>query len=442
MPQPHEENAFPAVAEKTRLKMGPTVTVLGVALLMRLLVIWTVVTRYPPQWLFTRGMEMGLLAKSLLAGKGLSSPFGGDTGPTAIVAPAYPLLIAAVFRVFGAYSTASAIAILLAQTVVNLITIWLILYVARRLFNHATATLAGLVWACSLPLAWMPTILWETSLSCCLLVGLFAIVLNFRAMARMGPVQWITLGGYCGICALVNPALLLSLGGVVLWLACVTRGRQSYRPLLSLLTFVLVFAPWPIRNATVFHAFVPLRTTVGLELWMGNRDGATGFLDESVFPMFNRKELADYVTRGEVGYSAHKSELAKRYIVSHPSEFLTLTARRFVRFWTGTGTQNGSVLFSLHATSTTLLGVVAFALLLRRRRFDLVALFAIPMLLFPIPYVITHAEFRYRLVIDPIMTVLGAYAVVELARLAVPANKAPSPEARFAPAKAPILRST
>jgi hypothetical protein len=441
MPRPHEEDAIPAAAEKPRLKLGPTLTILGLALAMRVLVIWTVVTRYPPQWLFTRGMEMGLLAKSLLAGNGLSSPFGGDTGPTAIVAPIYPLLIAAVFRVFGAYSMASAVAILIAQTVVNLITIWLIMHVARRLFNQATATLAGLAWACSLPLVWMPTILWETSLSCCLLAGLFVIVLKYRAMASMGPVQWIALGGYCGLCALVNPALLLSLAGAVLWLAFMTRGRQSYWPLLSLLTFVLVFAPWPIRNARAFHAFVPLRTTVGLELWMGNRDGATGFLDESVFPMFNRKELADYLTRGEVGYSAHKSELAKRYIASHPREFLELTGRRFIRFWTGTGTQNGSALFALHATSTTLFGMVALALLLRRRRYELVALFSIPMLLFPVPYLITHAEFRYRLVMDPIMTVLSAYAAVELARVTVRASKATSPEPQLASTKTPILRS-
>jgi hypothetical protein len=442
MPRLHEDEAFPAVAEKARLKTGPTIAVLGIALLMRLLILWTVVTRYPPQWLFTRGMEMGLLAKSLLAGKGLSSPFGGDTGPTAIVAPVYPLLVAAVFRVFGAYSIASAVAILMAQTIVNLITIWLIMWVARRLFNQATATLAGVIWGCSLPLVWMPTILWETSLSCCLLVGLFAIVLKYRAMADMGPVQWITLGGYCGLCALVNPALLLSLAGIVLWLVYMTRGRQAYWPLLSLLTFVLVFAPWPIRNARVFHAFVPLRTTVGLELWMGNRDGATGFLDESVFPMFNPQELADYMKRGEVGYSAHKSELAKQYIFTHPGEFISLTARRFVRFWSGTGTRNGSALFALHATSTTLLGLIALAVLTRRRRYDLITLFALPMLLFPIPYTITHAEFRYRLVIDPIMTVLCAYAVVELNRLAVHARKGSFSEPRLAPAKTPMLRSS
>ena len=36
---------------------------------------------------FMRGMERGLLAKSVLAGQGLSSPFGVPTGPTAFIAP-------------------------------------------------------------------------------------------------------------------------------------------------------------------------------------------------------------------------------------------------------------------------------------------------------------------------------------------------------------------
>ena len=49
----------------------------------------------------------------------------------------------------------------------------------------------------------------------------------------------------------------------------------------------------------------PLRTTVGFELWMGNRPGANGYLDESVFPTFNEQELNDYARTGEVAYCVH-----------------------------------------------------------------------------------------------------------------------------------------
>ena len=408
-----------SAATRPSLKRSHTLAVLGIALAARLLVVWIVVTRFPPQWLFLRGMEMGLLAKSLIAGQGLSSPFGGNTGPSAFVAPVYPILVAAVFRVFGSFSAASEIALLIAQILLNLVTIWLIMHIARQLFNQAAATVAGLIWACSLPLIWMPTIFWETSLSCCLLTGMLVLALRYREEPKIDAAQWLEVGAYCGFTAMVNPALLPSLAAIVLWIAWGTRRSSFKRPLLAVLAFLLVFSPWPIRNAHTFHAFIPLRTTVGFELWMGNHAGSTGFLDESLFPTFNSQELADYESIGEVEYTQHKSDLAWRYIYSHPAEFIRLTVRRTIRFWTGTGTQHGSPFFAFHAVITTLFSFAGLLLLFRSRRYDIGVLFLLPLILFPIPYLITHAEFRYRLVIDPLLTVVAAYAITELYRFAV-----------------------
>ena len=176
--------------------------------------------------------------------------------------------------------------------------------------------------------------------------------------------------------------------------------------------FCVAFAPWPIRNARVFHAFIPLRTTVGFELWMGNRPGATGYLDESVFPNFNKQELSDYRRLGEVAYCGHKSALAKAYITTHPGTFARMSLLRTIRFWSGTGTQNGSALFAAHALLTTVFGFAGLWLLFRSGRRAETVLFALPLLLFPLPYMITHAEFRYRIVIDPLLAVLAAYALV------------------------------
>ena len=397
-----------------RLVRSHTVVVLGIALVLRLLVMVTVLKHYPPQWLFTRGTEMGLLAKSLLAGQGLSSPFGGSTGPTAFIAPVYPILVAVVFKIFGSFTTASAIVVMLAQTALNLITILLMMRVARQLFNQAAATVAGVIWACSLPLIWMPTIFWETSLSCCLLMGLLALVLRDRDLNRLTPIHWMRLGAYCGLAALVNPALLPALLAISLWLVFQTRRTAAWWPVLAVLTFAIVFSPWPIRNARVFHAFIPLRTTVGFELWMGNHAGADGYLDETLFPMYNKAELADYVARGEVAYSAHKSELAKEFIAAHPATFVRMTAVRAKRFWTGTGSRNGSKIFAWHAIFTTAFGFAGLWLLARSKRYALTILFALPMAVFPLPYLITHAEFRYRLILDPLLAVFTGYALTEL----------------------------
>jgi 4-amino-4-deoxy-L-arabinose transferase-like glycosyltransferase len=221
---------------------------------------------------------------------------------------------------------------------------------------------------------------------------------------------WALMGSYCGLAALVNPALLMALLALLGWAAWQTRKTLRYSPLLGLLVLLLVFAPWPIRNARALGAFIPLRSTVGLELWMGNRAGATGFLDESVFPLFNRWEYDQYVAKGEVAYMRDKSALAKSYIRAHPAEFLRLSSIRFVRFWTGTGSQGGSIVFAIHALLTSCLGAVGMRRLWQRRRLNVAALFLLPLLLFPLPYYITHAEFRYRLVVDPLLTILAASA--------------------------------
>jgi len=390
-----------------------TIIVLALALLLRMMAIGFTLAHNSPKWIFAHGLEMGLLAKSLLDGLGLSSPFGTPTGPTAFIAPGYPILVAGVFRVFGVYSGASAIVILLLHLAASMGTVWLVIHVARKLFDVTTAVVAGLIWACSIPLLLVPTIFWDTSLSICLLMGLIALALRYKNRATKG--TWILLGAYCGVTALLNPALLFTLVGILGWLAWKTRSTSRWIPLLATLAFTIVFSPWPIRNARVFHAFIPLRTTVGFELWMGNHEGSTGFLQESLFPMYNAAELNEYKQQGELAYTRNKTRLAEAYIEQHPARFLELTARRIFRFWTGTGTAGGSVFFALHAATTSLLGVIGLWLAFRKR-LTTAALLAIPMLLFPTPYYLTHAEFRYRLIIDPIMTVLAGYAVVSLAR--------------------------
>jgi hypothetical protein len=144
---------------------------------------------------------------------------------------------------------------------------------------------------------------------------------------------------------------------------------------------------------------------------MGNRAGATGFLDESLFPIFNRTEFDQYAALGEVAYMRNKSALAQEHIRTHAGEFLRLSTLRFLRYWTGSGSQHGSVVFTIHAVLTSLGGAIGLGRLWQKRSFRLAGLLLLPLILFPLPYYITHAEFRYRLVVDPLLTILAAYGV-------------------------------
>jgi 4-amino-4-deoxy-L-arabinose transferase-like glycosyltransferase len=394
------------------------VVILRIAFCLRAVIILSTVLTHAPSWYFGRGLEMGWLAQSLLDGLGLASPFGVPTGPTAFIAPGYPLLVAGVFRILGSYSVASSIALMSISMAANLLTIWLIMRLTAHLFNRTAARVAGVLWTFSLPLLFMPTIFWETSLSACILTALVCFGVEAKAQTNR---TWLLVGAAAGLAGLINPALLPVLIAMLAWKAFDSTSQwalRSQRLLLATVALVAVFSPWPIRNARVFHAFIPMRTTVGFELWMGNRPGSDGFLNESIFPAVNPTELALYRQQGEIAYTAGKQQLAEQFIRDNPGRFVKLSAIRTLRFWSGNGNKGGSVLYGVYAMLTTLCGFTGLWLLIRRRSLRTAIPFLLVLALFPLPYCITHAEFRYRLVIDPLLTILTGGALVAAARFA------------------------
>ena len=96
---------------------------------------------------FGFGWETGRIAYSLANGMGFSSPFGGNTGPSAWTAPVYPWIASLAFRAFGSYSRASAFALLTFNSFFGALTCWTIYRTAKRIFNPTVAIWAGWVWA-------------------------------------------------------------------------------------------------------------------------------------------------------------------------------------------------------------------------------------------------------------------------------------------------------
>jgi hypothetical protein len=383
--------------------------ILALALVLRLGVVGMVLASYPGNWLFSKAPDLGFLASSLSSGHGLSSPFGGSTGPTAFLAPGYPAVLGLVFYLFGSYSFTSAAVMMALQTVFAVLTVGVIMHISLRLFGATTAKLAGAFWAVSLPLLWLPAVLWETSLSILLLTGMVALALC--CVDKGAPRLWAAMGAYCGLAMLVNPSLTLTLLAIVGWTAHQTGTASRYQPWMCFLVLLAVFAPWPIRNAHVLHAFIPLRSNFGYEVWQGNHPGATGVFNATLEPLQNKKEYAVYAHEGEVVYMRNKAILAKTYIRTHRGEFIRLSAARVVRFWLGAGSKANSGPIEVHAAVTSLMGLLGLAALFKRSRAEAM-LFLLPLLVFPLPYYITHPDFRFRLLLDPPLTILSAYAAV------------------------------
>lgn len=212
---------MPAESREIRRKL---LWICGVALALRLL---TMAYVYPLQLALDRGgqhwpfgYETGKIAASIAEGHGFSNPLFATTGPTAWMTPVYPYLIAGVFKVFGVYSTASALVVLTFNAITSALTCLPIFFFARRSFStplgERAGTWAGWIWAV-FPYAiyWPVARIWDTWLATLLLAILFCMALRLSETSRVR--EWIAFGALSGIAALTDPVVLSVLPFLALW---------------------------------------------------------------------------------------------------------------------------------------------------------------------------------------------------------------------------------
>src|SRR5579859_22917 len=86
---------------------------------------------------FQFGWEAGRIARALVTGYGYADPFLGHTGPTTWIPPLFPLLIAAVFKLFGIYTPLSAWMVFAIDSVFSAATALAVYEIAARCYDAA-----------------------------------------------------------------------------------------------------------------------------------------------------------------------------------------------------------------------------------------------------------------------------------------------------------------
>ena len=367
---------------------------------------------------FQFGWEAGRIARALVTGFGYSDCFANiflrHTGPTAWLPPLYPLLIAAVFRVFGVYSLTSSWVLLAINCLFSAATAMAAWEIGVRCFGPSTGLWAGWIWA--LYPAFMQYAvhwIWEMTITTALFAWVIVLALRMREQPTVSPTRrWAIFGLAWGAIALSNATLLAFLPFCGLWVLH-KQTKNLPRAILAAVIFLACVTPWTIRNAQVFHTFIPLRGNLGVELMLGNGPGSNGLLMEYNHPFQDAIQLRQYAAMGEVRYVAMRGAMAKDYMRAHPAHLVADSLKRVFFFWASVPhpadhawiVEYGRV-FSFSLIS--LCGLLGLALAMARR-IPGAGLFFWAFLLLPIAYyfVTVHARFRHPL--EPLICVLGAY---------------------------------
>ena len=371
---------------------------------------------------FGFGWEMGRVGRSIALGHGFSSPYEGNTGPTAWEPPLYPYLIGEVFKIFGIYTHASAWVLLSINSLLATLTTIPIYLIAHKTFGERVALWSAWTWAlCPYVWYWSVHWIWDTTFTPLMLSLLFLLALELEEWP--GVRGWILFGALYGVGALANPTMLafLPFSGLWIWWRRSQRGLPSLAGVvLSSLTFFLVLSPWLIRNYEVFGHFVFLRDDFGLQFRLGNGPYADGMLMPYLQPNLNKPELENFQRMGELAYAERCKRIAFDWVRAHPARFAVISLKRFLYYWNGVprptsgrGPKDfGNSLFLAFFLATSALAIWGLGRALHQKRPG-AWLFAGLVLTYPTVYYFVFPHARYRHPIEPELLILIVFLLSE-----------------------------
>ncbi|HET8965885.1 MAG TPA: glycosyltransferase family 39 protein [Candidatus Acidoferrum sp.] len=399
------------------------------ALGTRLLFAWNQQSKIPHAALamLPFDQETGNIALALSQGHGYANLFRKDTGPTAWLAPIYPFLLSLIFRFFGALTLSSFFAAVLLNALLSAGATFPLYAIARRLAGVPVAAATSWVWVLFpagvlLPFEWI----WDTSFSVLLAVTLVWATLRLAESAKLA--LWIAYALLWVLALLTNPSLGIGLPFLFAWLIF-RRGvgnQQTWKSAaIAVGLAALSCLPWTVRNYHYFHRFVPIRSSLPFELWIGNNDIFDEHAVRGIQRITRFEETRRYAQLGESAYLDEKWQLATSFIKDKPALFARLTGRRILATWFGTEhpltdfRRTDSLLARtiLVLNFLIILGTVGGISVLVTRKHPLTVPLMVFPILYPVVYYISHTSLRYRHPIDPFLILLTVYSLARLFRV-------------------------
>jgi hypothetical protein len=368
-------------------------------------------TRVPDRYVIPHTRwEMEATAYALADRGEFADPYVIPTGPTAHLPPIMPGILALIWRLFG-LGLVGGYAGWLFRIATYCAMYAMLPWLAGKIgVGRQAGFIAGLGGAF--------IALWpghgEALTAIAMGLLLLASLRRWTAL-RISVLSSLLLGVAWGVAFHLQPALLTVLLGCIAFELWWRRDRRKWA-LSAVMTLGIVLAclPWGVRNYARFDAVFFIRSNLGLELRMGNHEGAAAAMDvmdlraEHRHPRTHEEEALLLREVGEVAYMRGAAREALDWIRSHPGGFLQLTASRVVHWWFG---PLHAPMYALLVTALTLLALAGAWRTLPRLAVPQRAALLIPLAAYPLIYYVVAYMGRYRVPLDWILLVFAGAEV-------------------------------
>jgi 4-amino-4-deoxy-L-arabinose transferase-like glycosyltransferase len=281
-----------------------------------------------------------LFGRSLAAGKGYLNMWGT---PTAQWPPGYPIVLAAIYKVFGH----SILLPKLLNVALGTATCLLAYLIGKRVFSGAVGIVAALALAVFPSQVFWPTLLLSETLAT-FLVALIA----YLAIVSLVSLSWwkaVIVGVLIGATSLVRgETVLLALPLALVWAVGYRSLRTGLRyGAITLLATGLIILPWVVRNWVVMDYPILISTGSAENLIGGHWSGADGF--GSFVPILEVTKLYEGLPPSEAETLSYKEETRRAidFATHNPGTELRLIPKKLKAFY---GTDDRPVLWTQKGT--------------------------------------------------------------------------------------------
>ncbi len=202
--------------------------------------------------------------------------FGPFGTPTAVRSPGLPLFLALVYGIVGEAPRAARVVLVL----VNAVAAGLLFDASRKAWGTTAAATTAVLWTfwpvSVRALYYLDTLRAETLAVPLIVLAIWSLT---RDTTRGAVLAGLAMGA--AILTRSHLALALPIATAAAVIVFMRRPRAREQMLVCALTAALCVAPWALRNAVVFGAFVPLTSQSGLALWFGWAEGTTGAWEQA-----------------------------------------------------------------------------------------------------------------------------------------------------------------